>query len=392
MKINLERAKKHIFSTGINDAASRLSQENMKYGLAKIHYVQEGLGMEPNATFITTPDETVTRNIGRWESGISYGGKLSWGGGKENLTILDSLPNACGMLVGSIDKVPKPKELINKIKELQKSNIEIKGTKIKWDFYKGNHFIDIFEVHNHSTNFPKYAAIMHAGCPELKEDSDVGFGLYWNHSKKLLEMSNRIKTPWGPLHTLQGQELKKYFKFYKYAEEFANKRREIAFNTLFNGKIISNICHQGLLNPNEIVLGCQPIKNKKQIFPVSIRADIPSYLVRGNKNFTKDQIESLGFTKRAKKMGVYNRLKNANILPHGGGYKFLDSLTVDNVFETNNKRFFEVEMANGVGKKIISNVRELQFTYRGREVIQKTEDLGMAKIITELTPIYVLKI
>ena len=120
MKINLERAKKHIFSTGINDAASRLSQENMKYGLAKIHYVQEGLGMEPNATFITTPDETVTRNIGRWESGISYGGKLSWGGGKENLTILDSLPNACGMLVGSIDKVPKPKELINKIKELQK--------------------------------------------------------------------------------------------------------------------------------------------------------------------------------------------------------------------------------------------------------------------------------
>ena len=282
--------------------------------------------------------------------------------------------------------------MINKIRELQKSDIEIKGTKVKWDFYKGNHFIDVFEVHNYSTNFPKYAVIMHAGCPELKGDNDKGFGLYWDHSKKLLEMSDRIKTSFGSLHILQGQDVKKYFEFYKYAEKFANKRREIAFKSLFDGKIISNICHQGLLNPNEIVLGCQPIKNKKQIFPISIKADIPSYLAHGNKNFTKEQIENLGFYKRAHEFGVYKRLKNANILPHGGGYQFIDSLNVDNVFEINNKRFFEIEMANGVGKKIISNVKELQFTYRGREVVQKTTDLGMAKLITELTPIYVLKI
>jgi len=42
----------------------------MKFGLAKIHYTQYKLGMEPNATFISAPDETVTRNKVRWESGI----------------------------------------------------------------------------------------------------------------------------------------------------------------------------------------------------------------------------------------------------------------------------------------------------------------------------------
>lgn len=388
----LETAKRHIFSTGLGDAASHLCQENMKYGLAKMHYVQEKMGISPKATFISAPDETVTRNVLRWEAGISYGGKISWGDGKEDLLVLDVKPNACGMLVGGIESIPKPKELIKKIIELEKSETVIKGTKVNWDFYKGNHFIDIFEVKNTSQKLPKYAALFHAGCPELKGDNEKGVGLYWNKSKSLLEMYNQIKTPFGPIHILTGADLKKYFKFYQYAEEFAKKRREIAFKAVFGGKIISNICHQGLLNPNEIALGCQPIKNKKEIFAISIRADIPSFLVKGHRNFTEEQIESLGFAKRAKELGVYKRLRKANILPHGGGYQFLDSLTVDKVFEINGKRFFEIQMKEGIGKKIILNVRALQFTYRGLEVLRKTEELGLATVIAELMPVYTLKI
>ncbi|MFB0514700.1 MAG: hypothetical protein ACETVQ_03890, partial [Candidatus Bathyarchaeia archaeon] len=75
----IERAKQHIFSLGLNDVASYLCRLNMKFGLAKIQYTQYKLGMEPNATFISAPDETVTRNKVRWESGIGYGGKVSWG-------------------------------------------------------------------------------------------------------------------------------------------------------------------------------------------------------------------------------------------------------------------------------------------------------------------------
>ena len=57
----LDRAEKHIFSTGIDDACGRIARANMRFGLAKIHYVQQSLGLEPNATFISSPDETITR-------------------------------------------------------------------------------------------------------------------------------------------------------------------------------------------------------------------------------------------------------------------------------------------------------------------------------------------
>ncbi|HII72011.1 TPA: hypothetical protein HA265_04620, partial [Candidatus Woesearchaeota archaeon] len=73
----VERAERHIFSTGLNDGASKLCVANMRYGLAKMHFVQEKYGYEPDATFVTTPDETISRNAVRWESGFSYGGKLS---------------------------------------------------------------------------------------------------------------------------------------------------------------------------------------------------------------------------------------------------------------------------------------------------------------------------
>ena len=77
----LTRAEAHIFSTGIPDGGTQLCRANMKYGLAKIHWVQEQFGLKPDATFISTPDMTITRNAARWQSGFGYGGKISWGDG-----------------------------------------------------------------------------------------------------------------------------------------------------------------------------------------------------------------------------------------------------------------------------------------------------------------------
>ena len=75
----LKQAEEHIFSTGLDDSAARLSLSNMKYGLAKIHWVQRELGLEPDATFVAAPDLTVTRNVNRWKSGIGYGGQTPGG-------------------------------------------------------------------------------------------------------------------------------------------------------------------------------------------------------------------------------------------------------------------------------------------------------------------------
>ena len=388
----LRRAEKHIFSTGLNDATSHLAKVNMKYGLAKMHIVQRAFGIKPNATFISSPDETITRNVTRWEQGISYGGKITWGSGKDKLIILDVKPNACGMLIGGMNDVPSPRTILERVRELNNKEHYIDNINVKWDFYKGNHFIDVFEVESKGMKFPKYAVVLHAGCPEFKGDRDGEFGLYWNESKILQQMMKTVQTPFGPCYILTDDDAKEYLKTVNRAIRFANKRREIAFKELFDGKVVANHCHQGLINYNEIVLGCHNITSTRMIFPISIRADLPSYIAKGKKNLTAEQIENLGFRRRAHELGVYQRLRNVNICPHGGGYYFPDSFHVEKVFDVNGKRYFEIEMLDGVGKKIVSDVNHLQFTYRSREVVQKTLDIGLCSIVAELNPIYILKV
>jgi len=45
----------------------------------------------------------------------------------------------------------------------------------------------------------------------------------------------------------------------------------------------------------------------------------------------------LGFEKRAQSLGIYDKLLNADIIPHGGGYVLPDILTVNKVIEVDGK-------------------------------------------------------
>ncbi|MFC1752374.1 hypothetical protein ACFL96_03155 [Thermoproteota archaeon] len=388
----LERASKHIFSTGVEDSATELCKANMQFGLAKMHLLQEDHGFEPDATFISSPDETITRNAGRWNQGIGYGGKISWGTGKNKLLVLDVKPNACGMLVGGIDEIPDPKKLLETIYNFEKEDTYIKNVKVKWDFNKGNHFIDIFKVEGSLVKMPDYLVIVHCGCPEMKTPNEAGPGLYFDYSSALQQIYDKMDTPFGPIYSLSGERAKEYYKFYEFADFYAKKRREIAFKAFFDGNMICNKTHQGLINMNEIALGCHNVDDIKGLYPFSIRADLPSYLIRAKKNLTHNQIEDLGFSERAEELGVYNKLAKANLLPHGGGYTLTDSLYVDKIFEVNKTRYFEVDMKDGMGKKIISDPRDVQYSYRGREVLLKTIDIGLGEEVTTLRPIYTLKV
>ncbi len=174
----LERASKHYFSLGLGDGASYLCRENMKYGLAKIHIVQEKFGFRSDATFLSTPDETVTRNKTRWKAGFGYGGKLVWGSGKDPFIILDTKPNACGMLVGGLDDLPNPKNIIENI-TASKKECYIDDIKLDWDFAQSNHFIDLFEVESLKLDydFPKYVFVIHGSVPELCKENKKGNGI-----------------------------------------------------------------------------------------------------------------------------------------------------------------------------------------------------------------------
>ncbi len=281
---------------------------NSPYGLARIHALQRHLGLDPNATFITTPDMTITRNANRWKSGFGYGGKISWGDGEDDFIVLDVKPNACGMLVGGLEELPEIEKLIKKLHVLEKDIIKIDSVKVIWDYYKSNHFIDLFQAKALTSvdfDFPPYAFILHGSAGEFKGDNDLGFGLYHDKSRQLFEMAEEIETPFGNIYYLTGSLAKQYFERYQYIENFAKRKREVAARLLFGEYIeISNETHQGLINMNEIALGCHYLNNLKTIYPLTLRGDLPAYLVRGYPNLSEESIELLGFEKRAKTLGV----------------------------------------------------------------------------------------
>jgi len=390
----LNQAEKHIFSMGLGDSGSKLCKANMKYGLAKIHYWQESLGITPKATFISTPDMTVTRNVNRWRAGFGYGGKISWGKGDEEIIVLDTKPNACGMLVGGLEKYPDEKKLLEKVEIFQKKKSFVNKIKVKWDFSKGNHFIEIFSVKPMvEVEVSPYVFVIHGSASELRENSPFGWGLYYDKSPALRKEADCVNTPFGPLPILEGKKAKRYFELYQFADAFAKQKRELVAKELFGDcQLISNETHQGLLNYNEILLGAHYINGKSKLYPLTLRADLPAYLLKGCKSLRPESIESLGFVKRARKLGVYQRLRQANLIPHGGGYTFPQLLSVEEVYEIGGKRYFKADAANDRGKQIIFDVRDIPFIYRGREVALRLLELELGEIAAKLIPLYVIKV
>ncbi len=396
----LQRAKKYIFSSGLNDGASKLCKANMKYGLAQFHLIQEKYGFEPKATFISSPDETISRNNFRWNSGLGYGGRLNWGNGDDKLIFLNIKPNCCGLLVGGLEELPDPYDIIKKIDNVKSTELYYDNIQLNWDYDISNHFINCFKMKNLSdTNFPPYMFMIHGSAPEFRDDKH-GIGLYIDISKTLKELAIEEQTMFGKQYILLDSDAREYLEFNKKALLFSNKKREMIARNIFNPdyKIICNTPHQFLKDFNNMYLGsnCTDINtntHQTNIFPTALRADLACYLFRGKKSFSRTALVNNNFFARAEDLELLNLLSNADILPHGGGYMLPDIKRVQKVLEYKYQRYFACELVKDQKKlKIVRNVKELQFEYRGRDVILKSIQLELGEVIARLNPIFSLKL
>ncbi len=398
----LKRAKEHIFSTGLNDGASKLCKANMKYGLAQFQVIQEKHGFEPKATFISSPDETISRNNFRWNSGLGYGGRLNWGDGNDKIIFLNVKPNCCGILVGGLEEIPNPYDLIKKIDKVKSMELYDNDVLINWDYGVSNHFINCFETKILSDiDFPPYMFMIHGSAPEFRDDK-YGIGLYIDIAKTLKERAIEEQTKLGKQYILLDSDAKEYLDFNKKAINFSNKKREIIANELFSTgtdcEIICNTSHQFLKDYNNMYLGsnctdadCDLVPTN--IFPTALRADVACYLFKGKKSFSEITLKNNNFLERAENLELLDLLSNADILPHGGGYMLPDVSRVQKVLEYKDQRYFACELVKDSNKlKIVRNVKELQFEYRGRDVILKTLQLDLGEIIARLNPVFSLKL
>ncbi|MFX1280954.1 MAG: hypothetical protein ACFFA3_16500 [Promethearchaeota archaeon] len=396
----LERASEFIFSTGLNDGASKLCKANMKYGLAQMQLIQEKYGFEPKATFISSPDETISRNEFRWNSGLGYGGRLNWGSGKDKIIFLNVKPNCCGILVGGLEELPDPYNLIKKIDEIKSSELYHNNVLINWDFGISNHFVNCFETKNLSDiPLPPYIFLIHGSAPEYRAPKE-GLGLYIDKSQTLKDQAIEEETKFGKQYILLDSDAKTYLRFHEKALKFSNSKRKVIADNLFDFgyKIICNQPHQFLKDYNNMYLGsnCTDLNCKiidSDIFPTTLRADIAAYLFRGKKNMSTTAITNLNFLKRANDLEFMELLRDACILPHGGGYSLSDIEDVLDVLEYKHQRYFVTSLKTNISRlKIVRNVGDLQFEYRGRDIVLKTMQLDLGDIIARLNPLFSLKL
>ncbi len=393
----LDRAAQHIFHATPLDIGAQLCVENLKYGLAKMHYVQTLLGFKPDATFIASPDVTITVNRYRWDNGFGYGGKLAWGEGDTELIFLETKPNCCGMFVGGLGKLPAKEVVLERAVKMKQDRCEIDGIKIKWNLDKGNHFVDVFEVHplKSGPQLPPYAFMLHTSGSELKKATHLGPGLYVDASATLQQWAEVIETPFGPAPILTGKRAQEYYQFYQVAEDFASRRRLRAAQLLFEEFVpIVDATHQGLVHQNAIALGTNTLQGARgsKLFPLALQPDLPSYLVEGVENFSPGVIEKLGWKSRAMQLGVYHRLGRANLLPHGAGYTFPQLTRVLKVHEIGGRRLFEVKSRRGQGVELLEELANIPYEYRGEEILTHTIELGLGEPVAVLVPRYVFKV
>ncbi len=394
----LKLAQERIFSMGLRDLASALSYKNMLHGLGKMIYVLEG-----GAYCVFSPDATITRKKGRWMSGFGYGGVIRWQ--DENIAFPEIRPNGCGMLLMRLDSLPSEKELMERASKVNERNLKLDGTEIIPDFGRGNHFFEVYEPleisDDISDEFPEdaYYAILHGSGPELKDE------VYsWT------EKGEKEDTPLGKITVLRGEDAEKYYRDWENLESFSKKRREIiAQEVVGSHGTISNITHQGLFGRNEARLGCYDTKggNGDLLFPVALRWDCPTYVLRGRKNISEEVMHRLEFEERAEKLGLKDELGEINVLPHGGGYELELSYEEMDVRNTSFGRIYilsgmepapgltDVGEGKGVsrfGKMAFIDPNSLPYSYRGKRVIGKTTELKLGEIEAKLRPMLTMKV
>jgi len=421
----LRRAEAHVFLCGVDDAAEQLCRANMSHGIAKIHHAERALGLSPRAAFFGAPDATVTRNIRRWRQGFGYGGQVRW---DPELTVLDSKPNGCGMLVGALERAPEERLVRQAARAAREAPQTLDGVELQYDLGESNHFVDGLELEqvlcheDLAGELPKHAFIIHSSGHEHRPRSPLGPGLYFDESDELQRMATTMETPWGELHLLTGEDARAYHAFCAAVQAFNLRRRQLFGELLFGPHAtICNATHQGMREPGVFHLGsywfdrhepaldqapagpglagpgllpgsCQGLTRKgPTLYPLTLGPDQPVYLIRPRPNLSAETLERLGWDERIDELGLREAAEGLDMLPHGGGYSYPQLARLARVESDGGRRTFWLDPRGGGAQVRVEDARQLPFAYRDLEVLDRIVDLDLGTPVARYRISFVVK-
>lgn len=384
----ISMAKKRIFKSSLSDFSSRLAEETLTIGLARVLSLQGYLGYDPDAIMICLPGTTPTGGADRLQKGFSSGAVLRYGyssanSNKEPLVVLNPKVNCCGVLVGSFrSDLPSKNDLMSRINRLRREQPTINGIKIILEnYFIGNHFVNIYQ--QSSFNDDRFWIAIH-GSGEMRQDSNLGMGVFIDESLRLQNIARRYITPLGDIYYLLGEDAEFFVGQCQKLEEISARSREhIAKEIISDLDIFCNFCHLNIIAPGNYFLGAYNTVPGK-IYPFLISEKDGIALMKAKQNFSAQAIKELGWSRRASEMGIWEILQSINGLPHGGRkvYKQGDYQLVDVYFD-GKKIMFIVSDSGRVFS--IDNLKQLgKIIYRGKDELAHIQRLGMADEVGRL--------
>ena len=384
----LARAEHLVLTNGVGDTGEHLCRLNMRYGLAKIHHYQISRNIEPDALFIGAPDATVTRNPNRWMSGFGYGGLLRWSG---DFVPLEAKPNGCGLLMVGLAEDPGRRRVLERLERLERTGLSVDGQVLSWDIRHSNHFLELCRPTREAgeqLGWEGPVVLLHSSGGEFRGATNQGPGIYWDKSEALRSMALRHETPWGDLWVVEGEAAWAYLRECHRVHRFQMRRRLALAEALLGPdfQVLFHGMHQGLHDLGTLPLGCYLhdgegvglgpfVETPAGLFPVTISAHLPISLLAAEPSLDESILErDPRFAHLTEKQRLW--AAQANLLPHGGGTALRD-LTDVSVSEQGDRRLFRGRIA---GRPVtFEHPRDLPFSYRGREVLDKTTELGLGR-------------
>ncbi|MFW9904621.1 MAG: hypothetical protein ACFFFH_09835 [Candidatus Thorarchaeota archaeon] len=393
----LEQARKELYSWGTNDLTCQLAKEVMSIGLAKIKLFYQELGLDPSVVIVFGPDGSVTRNKARFNEGVGYGCAVAT---KEYIFPSLLHPNGCGFGLFQIDNMPSLRELMKKLNTLKKEGVPIGNLRGKWDVWKSNHFIDILRLDEVNPNYSQYDEWLSQGTYALIHSSqqiETKRLSHWDPEK-----FTTVNTHFGTILGLCDESLKEYLEFFNKVEEYSKRKRIAIANELFGEdyiNCIANPTHQGYYKENNYYvmrLGLYNSLNKTgekklPFFPLAFNGYSFIYLYEGQPNI-KEQYWTNYQYQRAKSMAHDDFLKQANILPHGGGYKLMYPFSKVRSVVFDKTNYFELLDAPMESQMLIQNIEALEYGYRGpTEILPLVDRFELGKRVARFIPVQVIK-
>ncbi|MEM8996660.1 MAG: hypothetical protein AAGF23_17880 [Acidobacteriota bacterium] len=360
----LIEARRRIHLPTHADVSARIAAANLSYGLARVLAAVRTLVPDADVSYRASPDFTITRTVKRWKGGFAYGGETVLETGGVEVVIPELRPNACGTLVGRLEKPITTDQMIRRA-----SALRAESTDMVWDYSRRNHFINLY----FSRERGEQVFVIH-GCPaRIRLDTEDGPGIDANKSAYWKSHIEEVPSPLGGLGVLVGENARRFWTNFRRCELLSLADRTATAERIFGPfEEVQNVSHVGMSSPCSYYHGCHVDGAPGSLYPVLTKPGAPVYLVEATRDGDRGK---------------------ARLLPHGTGYSldFPEPLREEMDPDQLRPIFLLGEPDRG-GQQVYGDVSSVPFAYREPGLVTDWQDQGLLSIRETLIPLVTAKL